>query len=281
MPVKKPDQSKIAAFRKIVWAHYRAHGRHGLPWRETADPYRILVSEIMLQQTQVDRVVPKYRAFLKAFPTARALARAASADVLKLWSGLGYNRRALYLKRAAEAVMEQYGGKFPPASAGPDALRKLPGIGPYTAAAVASFAWNLPVPLIETNVRAAFIHHFFPRAKAVPDAALMPLIAAALDRTRPREWQWALMDYGAHLKKTLPNPSRRSKHHAKQSPFKGSVRELRGAFLRQLAEKGNMPKAKLLAPYLEKDAARAQQALAGLVRDGMVMIDPRSRVLIL
>ncbi len=265
----------VASFRKIVWAYYRKYGRHGLPWRKTADPYKILVSEIMLQQTQVDRVVAKYRVFLKAFPNVRALAQASNQDVLKLWSGLGYNRRALFLKRAAETVVRDFGGKFPESAEG---LRVLPGVGPYTAAAVASFAWNLPEPLIETNVRAAFIHAFFPRAKSVPDAKLMPLIEEALDAKRPREWHWALMDYGAHLKRTLPNPSRRSTHHARQSAFKGSVRELRGAFLRELTEKGSMPKAKLLAPYAAEDKDRAEKALAGLVKDGILSVGSKGRI---
>ncbi len=228
------------AFQKKVWEYYRAHGRHALPWRlpaqagKTRDPYRILVSEMMLQQTQVDRVVPKYRSFLKRFPTIRALARAPVRDVLKEWSGLGYNRRALYLQRAAQTVVAEYGGTMPKDA---ESLEKLSGIGPYTARAIATFSWNTPYTFIETNIRSVFIHEFFPRKKKVSDKELLPLIERACppERKRRREWYYALMDYGVSLKKSVPNPSRRSRTHTKQSKFKGSLRELRGAIVREVA----------------------------------------------
>lgn len=172
----------------------------------------------MLQQTQVDRVIPKYEAFIQQFPTAEKLARAQLSDVLKLWQGLGYNRRAKYLREAAQLW-------------GTTALEDLPGVGPYTANAIRVFAYNEPRTLIETNVRAVYLHHLFPKQRSVPDARIVPFIRVPRG-VEPREWYAALMDYGSHLKKTVPNPSRRSRHHLRQKPFKGSDREIRGAILR-------------------------------------------------
>lgn len=221
----------LSQLRQAVWRYYKAHGRHDLPWRLTTDPYAILVSEVMLQQTQVPRVIPKYEAFLAAYPTVYDLAAASLADVLRLWQGLGYNRRAKLLQRTAQAVVSDYAGQFPRDEA---TLRRLPGIGPYTAAAVLAFAYNEPVVLIETNVRTVFLHHCFPDVVAVPDSALLPLIAQALQKERAREWYAALMDYGSHLKARHGNVSRRSRAYVKQSRFAGSNRQVRGAIVRAL-----------------------------------------------
>ncbi len=269
----------IARFQKKVWAYYDSPanaGRRSLPWRKTKDPYKILVSEIMLQQTQVDRVVPKYAAFLERFPNVASLAAGSTADVLRLWSGLGYNRRALFLKRAAEAVVAEHSGKFPKAA---EALEKLPGVGPYTARAVATFSHGDPYIFIETNIRAVFLHEFFPEASAIADAELMPLIEKALPKDgRFREWYWALMDYGAYLKKAFPNPSKRSKHHAVQSKFEGSLRQVRGAFLKACTEKGKVSQKELFALFPKKDGARAKKALAGLAAEGFVTLDAKGYV---
>ena len=205
----------------------------------------------MLQQTQVDRVVPKYNAFIKAFPTARALAKAPLSDVLRLWSGLGYNRRAKYLHEAAKHLKPNV------------ALEDLPGVGPYTARAVRVFAYNKPEVLIETNVRAVFIHHLFPNVSKVPDARLMPFIEAALDRRNPREWYAALMDYGSFLKQKYPNPSRRSAQHAKQKPFKGSDREVRGAVLKATLAGVSFKK----LPFTQ---SRIKSAVAALKKEGLI-----------
>src|SRR3990167_45987 len=148
------NSKKISEFRRTVWKYYNENGRHDLPWRKTKDPYRILVSEVMLQQTQVARVLEKYKQFLKRFPTVRALAKASLADVLKIWSGLGYNRRGKYLHDAAKVIVRV--GNIKKELTGP-----LPGVGPYTKAAVLTFAFNQPEVLIETNIRAAYIHHFY------------------------------------------------------------------------------------------------------------------------
>jgi A/G-specific adenine glycosylase len=252
-------------FIKTVWSFYTREGRHDLSWRKTADPYRILVSEIMLQQTQVTRVVPKYMAFLQ-FPTTKKLAEASLGEVLVVWQGLGYNRRAKFLKQAAEAVMREHQGKWPKTL--PE-LRALPGIGSYTAGAVMNFAYNEPVPLIETNIRTVYIHHFFHDKEGVSDADLMPIIEQSLDTKNPREWNWALMDYGAHLKETVGNLSKRSKHYTKQSTFKGSDRQIRGAILRELA-KSSLTEAKLCKVLADIEKERIKLQLAALLREELI-----------
>ena len=185
---------EIRKFRRKVWEYWKKNGRHDLPWRKTKDPYRILVSEVMLQQTQVPRVTEKYKEFLKKFPTVRALAKAPLSDVLKVWSGLGYNRRAKYLHDAAKQIVEV--GNIKKALAHP-----LPGVGPYTRAAVLVFAFNEPDVLIETNIRGAYIHHFFPMRRSVSDTEISTLLSKVGAGEDPREWHWALMDYGAYLKR--------------------------------------------------------------------------------
>lgn len=228
-----------------------------LPWRRTYDPYAIWISEVMLQQTQVSRVDGRWQRWLERFPTVDALAAAAPSDVLEEWQGLGYNRRALSVHRAAQAISEA-GGVFPQ---DPKELVKLPGIGPATAAGIRAFAFNLHGVYLETNVRTVFLHELYPQAEGVPDSELVPLVeltcpasvedaadavaagadsavntAAETDETEltPRSWYYALLDYGAYLKKTIPNPSRRSKSHVKQSRFEGSHRQKRAELLRVL-----------------------------------------------
>lgn len=218
-------------FLATVWRYYEAHGRNNLPWRKTTNPYRILVSEIMLQQTQVERVIPKYRAFLKTFPTVRALAKAPLSAVLTQWQGLGYNRRAKYLHEAARAVLRDGAGKFPQSY---KELLALPGVGPYTASAVMVFAYSVPQVLIETNIRTVFLHHFFVGQVAVPDKKILLLVERTLPQRQTSAWYAALMDYGTHLKQTHGNASRRSAAYEKQSPFKGSDRQVRGAVIRAL-----------------------------------------------
>ena len=213
-----------------------------LPWRRTYDPYAIWISEVMLQQTQVSRVDGRWQRWLERFPTVDALAAAAPSDVLDEWQGLGYNRRALSVHRTAQAISEA-GGVFPQ---DPKKLVKLPGIGPATAAGIRAFAFNLHGVYLETNVRTVFLHELYPQAEGVPDSELVPLVeltcpasiagaadAAATELT-PRSWYYALLDYGAYLKKTIPNPSRRSKSHVKQSRFEGSHRQKRAELLRVL-----------------------------------------------
>ena len=255
-----------AAFVERVWEHYHAHGRD-LPWRRTCAPYAILVSEVMLQQTQVTRVVPKYEAFLKAFPTVEALASASLDELLHTWSGLGYNRRAINLKRAAEAIVVQHGGRVPDTIEG---LTALPGIGHATAAQVLAFAFDIGVSFIETNIRSVYLHEFFGDAADVPDAAILPIVEATMPAEGAREWFWALMDYGTHLKATLPNPSRRSRHHTQQSRFEGSNRQLRGRLLVALAE-GDGLDSDALAAIVRFEPDRVEAALAALQSEGFVV----------
>lgn len=230
-----PTDAALATFISLVWDHYEQHGRHDLPWRRPSrlQPYPILVSELMLQQTQVERVIPKYLSFLRAWPSLRALAGAERGSVLRAWQGLGYNRRAKYLHELAQSVTSMRRGRFPQDER---SLRALPGVGPYTAAAVQAFAYNQPVVLIETNVRQVYLHHFLANQTNVSDNDLRPLIERTMSRDRPREWYWALMDYGSHLKRTTTNLTTQSRHYVKQAPFKGSDREIRGAILRRLSE---------------------------------------------
>jgi len=250
------DAAAVERFRRRVCWHGRRHYRV-LPWRETRDPYAILVSEVMLQQTQVTRALDHYARFLARFPDPAALAAAPLSAVLERWTGLGYNRRALALQRAAGAVVSEHGGLLP---ADRDALLRLPGVGPATAGAVLAFAFSQPAVFIETNIRRLFLHQFFPAADNVPDTALLPLVARTLDRRRPRRWYYALMDWGAALGRRPDNPNRRSAHYSRQKPFAGSRRELRGRVLRLLTDRRCLPLAEL-------QKRCADQRLAAVVAD--------------
>ncbi len=252
----------METFREVVWEFYREQGRD-LPWRHDPTPYEVFVSEVMLQQTQVNRVLRAYPAFLARFGGFEALAEAPVADVLEQWQGMGYNRRALWLRKAAQMVVGEYDGVLP---RDPGELVKLPGIGANTAGSLAAFAYDAPVVFIETNIRRVFLHEFFGDREGVGDAELMPLIAAALDREQPREWYWALMDYGADLAKRVVNPNRRSKHYAVQSKFEGSVRQVRGEVLRQLLGGAKA------ADDLGIDDERLAAVLEAMVEEGFLML---------
>lgn len=224
--------TSIPAFQRTVWGYYHHH-RRPMPWRDDHSPYSVVVSEVMLQQTQVARVLQRYPLFVKAFPDFATLAAAPTVNLLAVWQGMGYNRRALNLQRLAQQVIKDHDGQLPP---NPKQLLRLPGIGPGTAGAIAAFAFNQPVVFLETNIRRVIIHHFFSGQTDVPDTDLLPVVERSLDHTQPREWYYALMDYGAHLAKTVPNPNRRSKHYMVQPKFEGSDRQIRGAIVRLLLE---------------------------------------------
>jgi len=226
--------ARIKAFRKTVYDYYQNYGRH-LPWRATKDPYKILVSEIMLQQTQVPRVIEKYNTFLKHFPTIRRLSQASLRDVMAAWQGLGYNRRALSLHKLAGSVMDDYQGRIPD---DPSQLIALPGIGRATAHAICAFAFNKPVVFLETNIRTVFIHHFFAHTSKVDDSSIIPFVRDTLDEKNPRKWYSALMDYGTDLKKRFPNVTRQSSAYTRQPPFRGSDREIRGMIMRMALQPG-------------------------------------------
>lgn len=253
------------AFVQLIKKYYQKSGRHDLPWRHTTDPYKITVSELMLQQTQVPRVLLKYKEFLKAFPTIQKLAKAPLSDVLRVWSGLGYNRRAKFLHQLAQMVVHEYKGKFPTTIEG---LQTLPGIGPYTAGAIYAFAYNKAWPVIETNIRSVYIHHFFKDKEGISDKELMPIIERTIQKRNPREWYWALMDYGAHLKASGIKNNSKSKHYTKQSKFEGSKRQIRGAIMRELL-KGEKTGTQI-AKSINKEKERVKEVLEDLVREGMV-----------
>ncbi len=230
----KVDRKQIQEFKKIIGDYYKKNKRH-LPWRNTKNPYNILVSEIMLQQTQVARVLIKYSQFIDKFPDFKTLSEASLADVLLVWQGMGYNRRAMYLKKIAEIVTTKFKGRMPSDT---KILATFPGIGKTTAHSICAFAFNIPTIFIETNIRRVFIHSFFKDGQKINDKEILPLVETTLDPQNPREWYYALMDYGAMLVKKVENPNRRSKHYSKQSQFEGSTRQLRGKALRHLLQYG-------------------------------------------
>ena len=255
----------LRSFRKKVLTHYAKHGRD-LPWRKRVTPYRVLVSEIMLQQTQVERVIVKYREFLAAFPDFASLAKAPTAKLLKLWSGMGYNRRALSLKKLAQVVVDEHRRRLP---SDPAELVELPGIGPYTAGAVAAFAFNQPVVFLDTNIRRVFIHEFFKDREDVRDEELIPYIERALDRTNPRRWYNALMDYGTMLKQEHGNANLRSRHYVRQSPFENSNRQVRGAILKILVTASPLSMAQLVNKT-GMDPERMRKNLLQLEKEGFI-----------
>ena len=292
----KLTAARITDFQSVVRNYYVAYGRHDMPWRQpkadgSFDPYKILVSELMLQQTQVNRAMPKYHQFLELFPTVEALASSSLSVVLTAWSGLGYNRRAKFLHQAAKKLVNDYGGTFPQDIA---ELVTLPGVGKNTAGAILAYAFNQPVVFIETNIRTVYIRHFFYDQAGIADSEILPLVAATLPQARGkraarddefisspgamrktvglshyRTWYWSLMDYGAHLKQTTGNLNKLSMHYSRQSRFEGSRRQVRGQVIRTLT----------LAPYdlsaLQRliPDERLAAVLADLQAEGLIRQD--------
>lgn len=250
-------------FQELIWQHGRELYRD-MPWRQDTRPYYVLVSEIMLQQTQVDRVVPKFEAFIAAFPDIPSLAAASLAGVLTLWSGLGYNRRAKFLHEAARKIEADFSGEFPDSNEG---LMSLPGVGVNTAGAILAYSFNKPSIFIETNVRTVYFYHYFADDSAVTDRQLKEVVEATVDREYPREWYWALMDYGTFLKRRGAGGNDKSRHYKKQSALKGSIREVRGQILKELSA-GDMGLPELRNAVSADE--RFDVALAGLRKDGLV-----------
>ena len=250
-------------FQEIIWQKGNELFRE-MPWRADTRPYYVMVSEIMLQQTQVDRVVPKFEAFIERFPAIEDLAKATLGDVLQMWSGLGYNRRAKFLHQAAIKIIDEYAGVFPDTLEG---LKTLPGVGVNTAGAILAYSFNTPSIFIETNVRTVYFYHYFDSQATVTDSELKTVVEETIDTEHPREWYWALMDYGTYLKRQGIGQNNKSSHYKKQSPLKGSVREVRGQILKLLTEAEYEEKA--LRTLLIADE-RFQPALESLQKDGLV-----------
>jgi A/G-specific adenine glycosylase len=260
------DNAVIESFQKEIYRYFEKSGRQ-LPWRKTRTPYKILISEIMLQQTQVDRVIEKYERFIEAFPDFHSLNRASLSEVYSIWQGLGYNRRALALKRIAETVIDDYDGQLPDTI---EKLSSLPGIGAATASSICAFAFNKPTIFIETNIRTVFIYHFFRRRRTVADAEIAAISEKVLDKNNPRQWYSALMDYGAMLKKKYPGLLKKSAQYKKQSPFQGSRRQLRGKVLRMLLENPRQTEMSVLKKLESGNSETLHEIIEELIREGFV-----------
>ncbi len=257
--------STVKSFRKKIYGHYASH-RRNLPWRRNVNPYRVLISEIMLQQTQVERVIEKYKEFLAAYPDFSALSRARTAKLLSIWSGLGYNRRALALQSLAKHVVDDHDGKLPREQ---QQLLALPGIGKYTAGAIMAFAFNLPVVFMDTNIRRVYIHEFLKDREGIHDDELLPLVQQTMDRKKPGTWYNALMDYGAMLKREHLNPNRRSLHYSRQSPFEKSNRQVRGMILRALVHESPLSESRIIR-ITGMDAESVKSNLLQLQKEGFL-----------
>jgi A/G-specific adenine glycosylase len=261
--------SEVKKFREEVYLEGGRAGaaRPAMPWRTKITPYRVLVSEIMLQQTQVVRVIDYFNNWMKLFPDFAALANASKSDVLNAWMGLGYNSRGLRLWELARVVVRDYAGKLPKTE---NELKALPGIGPYTASAITAFAYNLPTVMIETNIRRVYIHHFFADQDFVDDKELLPIIAETMDTENPRAWYQMLMDYGSVLPKIAKhNANKQSKHYTKQSRFEGSNRQMRAAVTGYLLAHGPVTGRALTKHFA--DDPRLPLALSGLLKDSVIV----------
>ena len=274
----QPSPSRIKKFQTEILTYYALSGRV-LPWRKTFDPYRILVSEIMLQQTQVSRVLIKYVEFLKVFPTVQKLAVAKPSEVLAVWQGLGYNRRGLYLKRSAEIIVKTWNGRIPNDL---NLLVTLPGVGTNTAGAICAYAFNTPVVFVETNIRRVFLGYFFAGKQNISDQELMPIIKKALPKGNAREWYWALMDYGSKYSKIhigKENPNRNSKQYVKQSKFVGSKRQIRGKILAYMVDQKDrlVRTEELLALSVKSPQGQITEIIEQLISEGFLRYVPKMK----
>ncbi|MFX1493134.1 MAG: A/G-specific adenine glycosylase [Promethearchaeota archaeon] len=220
----------------------------------------------MLQQTQTSRVSEKFLEFIKRFPDFKTLAKAPLEDVLNIWQGLGYNRRAIALKNIAEIIVSSYNGNLP---ADLDTLKSFPQIGNNTASSILAFAFNIPTYFIETNIRRVYIYFFFPDKKKVNDKEILKLAKKTIDLSNPREWYYGLMDYGVMLKKNHPELNKKSAHYRKQSKFEGSNREIRGEILKMLLEENKL-KEKDIIQRIDKDPERLREILNTMSKEGFI-----------
>lgn len=272
---KTIDLKEAKRFQKTVYDYYHESGRD-LPWRFVENPYHVYVSEIMLQQTQVARVIEKYTIFINIYPTIETLASAPLSRIYEVWQGLGYNRRVISLKKTAQIIVEEYKGYFPSEV---NELIKLPGIGHATASSISVFAFNQPASFIETNIRSVYLHHFFQERESVPDSDILFFVDLTLDRKNSRIWYYALMDYGVYLKSQFSNLNAKSRHYTKQSRFEGSDRQIRGKILRALSEKNKIFTAtgvdqtvaeNRLFQGVKIDKERGQEILTRLYKEGFL-----------
>jgi A/G-specific adenine glycosylase len=257
--------NNLQKFIATIWEYYSSNRRDFL-WRKNHTPYSIVISEVMLQQTQTERVISKYQQFITTFSSFETLAQASLKEVLFVWQGLGYNRRGLALHATAQKVVNDYNGILPES---PEILETFPGIGKATAGSICAFAFNKPTVFIETNIRTVFIHFFFNGLDKVKDVEIFPLVEATVDKHNAREWYYALMDYGVMLKKQLPNPSRKSAHHTQQTKFEGSDRQIRGMILKILTVQPWITFEEL-CNTIDREPHRIQKALFELQKEGFI-----------
>ena len=254
------SNEKIVKFRRKVFTFFKNHGRD-LPWRMTEDPYKILLSELMLQQTQVSRVITYYTSWVQRWPTIQLLATASRHEVLQAWMGLGYNTRAIRLQKAAQIIVKEFQGDVITAM---NNYKAIPGVGRYTSQAVLIFAANADLATVDTNIRRIFIHEFS-LPETVSEKTIWGLAQRCLPKGRSRDWHNALMDYGAlHLtaRKTGIPPK------TKQPRFEESDRQLRGRIIRLLLQKDQgFAQIKKL---FEVDEPRLQIILDKLAHEGII-----------
>jgi A/G-specific adenine glycosylase len=268
MDNKVLSRQEICSFKQLVWDYYEAN-RRDFSWRYIEDPYYVVVSEIMLQQTQTYRVEPKFKYFVERFPTWQDLASASWPEVLLAWQGLGYNSRAKRLHEIAKRICVEFNGNVPD---NPEVLETFSGIGPNTAGSICAFAFNKPTLFIETNIRAVYIYHFFPGKEKISDKLLLPLVQGTIDCTDPRSWYYALMDYGVYLKQKARNPTRRSAHYTVQSKFEGSDRQIRSMILKTLLAHGPL-KQEGLIELINRERDRVMRILDDLCHEKLVVRD--------
>jgi A/G-specific adenine glycosylase len=258
----------ISQFRSIIYSYYKQYKRN-FSFRQNITPYNVLVSEIMLQQTQTGRVSEKFLNFIDKFPDFNALSKAPVGDVLKAWQGLGYNRRAIALKKIATIIINEYSGKLPDSI---EILKSFPQIGHNTASSIITFAFNTPTVFIETNIRRVYIYFFFSDKKIVYDKEILPFVKKTIDTDKPREWYYALMDYGVMLKKKHPELNKKSSHYRKQAPFKGSSRQIRGQILKTLITDRIMEIAEIKKKIENVELTRIKTILNQLQKEGFIEI---------
>lgn len=252
----------VQAFKKKIYDYYHKN-RRDFAWRNDITEYKIFISEVMLQQTQTSRVISKFEQWIQKFPTFQSVASATQYEILSTWQGLGYNRRGLNLARAAQMIVQEFNGRVPKSL---DDLQKLPGIGPNTAGSISAFAFNLPVVFIETNIRTVFLHEFFSDKEAVHDKEILVLVQKTLDQKNPRDWYYALMDYGVYLKKELKINNKKSKQYTRQSKFIGSRRQVRGAIIRLLSKTKQLSQEDLVF-LIEQEVPENQNSVESVLQE--------------